>query len=217
MKDTKDKIMLAAKRLFSAKGYEAVTTRDIAKEAEVTLSSLAYHFTTKDNLLGEMLEEFGAESREAALATLSPVKSVDEFKVRLEIFLETLISGMIKDIPLFKVFVTEGDKGNPAFERLQKDPAKDLVKSLIRFFERAQQDGLLAKDIDAYQTASSLFLNVIFTIKSDGHPSKLVRGSLGNPAFRKKWIANSVRVYFGGILNPPKELTATNRGTGKKR
>jgi AcrR family transcriptional regulator len=56
-KETRDLIMAAATKLFAKKGYESVTTRDIAKAAQVNNASLYYYFKNKENLLYEILNE----------------------------------------------------------------------------------------------------------------------------------------------------------------
>lgn len=43
-------IMQAAARLFAAKGYNAVSVRDIAAEMELTPASLYYYFPDKETL-----------------------------------------------------------------------------------------------------------------------------------------------------------------------
>ena len=45
--DTKAKIMEIAHGLFAKKGYEAVSVRDISKEADVNISAISYHFENK--------------------------------------------------------------------------------------------------------------------------------------------------------------------------
>lgn len=48
--NSRDKILDAAFRLLSKKGYANVSMRDIAAEAQVALGLLTYHFRTKENL-----------------------------------------------------------------------------------------------------------------------------------------------------------------------
>ncbi|MEI3152481.1 MAG: TetR/AcrR family transcriptional regulator [Eubacteriales bacterium] len=48
--NSRDKILEAAFRLLSKKGYANVSMRDIAAEAQVALGLLTYHFRTKENL-----------------------------------------------------------------------------------------------------------------------------------------------------------------------
>ncbi|MEM6394991.1 MAG: TetR family transcriptional regulator [Bacteroidota bacterium] len=54
---TEEKIKQAALRVFTVKGYDATTTRDIAKEADVNIASLHYYFRSKDNLFSEVTAE----------------------------------------------------------------------------------------------------------------------------------------------------------------
>ena len=48
-------IMQAAARLFAAKGYSAVSVRDIAAEMELTPASLYYYFPDKETLYRQTL------------------------------------------------------------------------------------------------------------------------------------------------------------------
>jgi len=52
----KPEILDTAARLFSEKGYHAVSMRDIAKETGMLPGSLYYHFSSKENLLYSVYE-----------------------------------------------------------------------------------------------------------------------------------------------------------------
>lgn len=52
--DTKHKLIIAAGKLFSEKGYEGVSTRMIAEEANVNLGGIHYHFGSKEKLYVEL-------------------------------------------------------------------------------------------------------------------------------------------------------------------
>lgn len=56
MKGTKDRILRAALKLFSQKGYLATTTKDIAREANIAEVTLFRYFPTKEKLFKEVLE-----------------------------------------------------------------------------------------------------------------------------------------------------------------
>ena len=47
---TQEKIIAAARIVFTKKGYAATRTRDIAEEANVNLALLNYYFKSKENL-----------------------------------------------------------------------------------------------------------------------------------------------------------------------
>jgi hypothetical protein len=53
---TKDKIMEIAHNLFAKKGFEAVSVRDISKEADVNISAISYHFENKLGLYKNVIE-----------------------------------------------------------------------------------------------------------------------------------------------------------------
>jgi AcrR family transcriptional regulator len=54
--DTRQRILDAAYKLFYRRGYGRVGVDDIAKQAGVTKRTLYYHFESKDQLLGSVLE-----------------------------------------------------------------------------------------------------------------------------------------------------------------
>ena len=50
-KDTKERILDAAERLFAAHGFAGTSLRAVTKEAGVNLAAVHYHFGTKEDLL----------------------------------------------------------------------------------------------------------------------------------------------------------------------
>lgn len=55
--DTKIKIMKVARILFAEHGFAETSIREIAKEAQVNVASVNYHFFTKENLFLEILRQ----------------------------------------------------------------------------------------------------------------------------------------------------------------
>lgn len=53
---TEDKILLAASKVFTAKGYAGTRTRDIAEEAGINLALLNYYFRTKEKLFEQVMK-----------------------------------------------------------------------------------------------------------------------------------------------------------------
>lgn len=54
---TEEKIIAAARVVFTRKGYSATRTRDIAAEAGLNLALLNYYFRSKEKLFGIVMEE----------------------------------------------------------------------------------------------------------------------------------------------------------------
>jgi AcrR family transcriptional regulator len=61
--DTKQEILIAASRLFSAYGYQGTSLADIAREIGYSKASVLYHFASKEVLLAELIAPAAAEFR----------------------------------------------------------------------------------------------------------------------------------------------------------
>jgi AcrR family transcriptional regulator len=58
---TRQRILDAARKLFTSKGFEAATTRDIADEAEIASGTLFNYFPTKEAILASLATEATTE------------------------------------------------------------------------------------------------------------------------------------------------------------
>ena len=57
-----DRILAAAEELFGRKGYDAVSTAEIAAAADVSTALIYYHFDDKESLLRALLLRSSAVS-----------------------------------------------------------------------------------------------------------------------------------------------------------
>ena len=55
--DTKEHIMDIGMKLFSEKGFDSTTVRDIASKAKVNIALISYHFGSKEGLLKNIFQE----------------------------------------------------------------------------------------------------------------------------------------------------------------
>ncbi|TVX99138.1 TetR/AcrR family transcriptional regulator [Cohnella terricola] len=87
--ETKASILSAAGRLFSAKGYEAVTMREIAKEAGCSHTTIYIYFKDKEALLQQL-------SLPPLLSLMDEMKRLSEEEVGLDARLENLSLAFIE-------------------------------------------------------------------------------------------------------------------------
>lgn len=98
---TEEKIITAARTIFTKKGFSATRTRDIAEEAGINLALLNYYFRSKENLFNIIIEEKFVQ----LFGMINPILS-DE-KVSLEEKIETLVTHYTdlllanEDLPMF--------------------------------------------------------------------------------------------------------------------
>ncbi len=86
---TEQKILGAALKIFSEKGFKGATTKVIAQESEFSELTLFRKFETKENLFNSVL----TENRERILEELDSIFIDKEFKNNKD-FLETLIKNL---------------------------------------------------------------------------------------------------------------------------
>ena len=60
--DTRGRLLEAGLRLFSARGFDAVTTRQVAAEAQANVAAVAYHFGGMKELYTAVIEQLVSET-----------------------------------------------------------------------------------------------------------------------------------------------------------
>jgi AcrR family transcriptional regulator len=79
---TRERIEAAALELFRTRGFEATTTRDIARQAEIAVGTLFNYFTAKEAIVIALAEE-GLAKAQAAVAKQPAAETLEEDLVAL--------------------------------------------------------------------------------------------------------------------------------------
>jgi len=109
MKTKKEIILEESLRLFSQKGYQNTSVRDIAKEVGITQSGLYNHFKNKDHILETLIEEL----TDSAIVKIFENKSTEELALKGKSVLFSIattfkiISFDKKNEALFKLLMQE--------------------------------------------------------------------------------------------------------------
>jgi len=154
-KATKDSILRAAVGCFQKKGYYAADIDDICKKANLTKGAFYYHFTSKQNLILELLGQWANKVAE----------KIDVADIESKDILEIISSIPGKFRPVFE----EADKQLPIFLNLyikavsDPDLKKIFIKSykeFLYFFTGIIKSGISngsIKEINAKDTSKILF------------------------------------------------------------
>ena len=125
---TEEKIIEAARTIFTQKGFSATRTRDIAEEAGINLALLNYYFGSKKNLFRIIIEEKFDE----LFGMIGPILSDTE--ISLEEKIETLVSNYTtlllenEDLPFF--VLSELKSNEYILEKVKKN-AKMMSQPVI--------------------------------------------------------------------------------------
>lgn len=106
---TEEKIMEAARKVFTQKGYAGTRTRDIAEEAGINLALLNYYFRSKEKLFMQVMQE----KFQLLFGLLLPI--IENPSTTLETKIDTIVSTYIDtitenpDLPVFVLSELRGD------------------------------------------------------------------------------------------------------------
>jgi len=74
--NSKEKILDAAVTIFSKHGFDGARTRDIADLAKVNIATLHYHFKSKDNIYGSVINQIYEVSNKYMMPTMIEQKRI---------------------------------------------------------------------------------------------------------------------------------------------
>lgn len=114
---TEEKIISAARKLFTQKGYDATKTRDIANEAGINLALLNYYFRSKEKLFEMIMEENMGQFMMVISHIVNNESTTREEKT------EQLVSNyidMLTRVPDMPLFVLTHMKNNPSQVKIRQ-------------------------------------------------------------------------------------------------
>jgi AcrR family transcriptional regulator len=95
---TKAKLLDAAERLFSDKGFEAVSHRDIARAAAVNVAAVNYHFGSKHEFIRAVIKREVIRSNARRLAALARAeRELDGAPVPTDNILEAFLGPAVEE------------------------------------------------------------------------------------------------------------------------
>lgn len=93
-KDKKNRILLTAKELFVKNNYFNVSTNEIAKQAGVSIGTLYSYFSSKEDILTELLKDY-SNSFLPVFERISSQDSFEAFKRDTKAWLESLVDQLL--------------------------------------------------------------------------------------------------------------------------
>ena len=218
--DAKQRIFDVAVRLFARKGYAAVGTREIAKEAEVHASMINYYFDGKISILKAIMDECytkyihairipGDENTPIEDRVRTLIRNLVDFYRENPDLANAAFGSIPVDIPeiidyRIKWFESHRVDVNRWFEILGLDPEDAVLASVMRdflgkivsgFFRARYCCDRVAEEPDVSEHVKEHF-------KHDDHAVPL------DEAFFEKYVDYLTRVYLYGITG----LRKKNKG-----
>jgi AcrR family transcriptional regulator len=143
---TRERVLAAARRLFSERGYEGATIRDIAQAAGMSTGAVFASFADKSELFEEILtadhEVIHAQMTQAARTA----KTVDEALMGL---FGVAYSFHVEQLPLLRASIAVSWTRSEAAERRARTELKHLFQLIDEALQRGVEQKQLKADVDA--------------------------------------------------------------------
>lgn len=137
-KETKDRILQAAQRLFASRGYNGTTTRDLASEAGVAEGTLFRHFENKKAILIEVATKGWVELLTDLLTELSEMGS---YKAVAQVMRRRMMR-MHENADIMRVCFMEAQFHPELRDRIQSEVIAKMTDVAEAFFETAMERGI---------------------------------------------------------------------------
>lgn len=160
----KEKIIHESLKLFSLKGFLSTSLHDIIKAADTSKGGFYNHFSSKENLFYEVLDEARKIWRERNLMGLAETESsVDKVKLLLKNYKDRYLKDA-DNFPGGCVFITLAVELSDQRPHLSKEIEKGFsgLKNMIkRFLDQGKQSGELKEDVNTGMITEIIFNSIL--------------------------------------------------------
>ena len=152
-----------AETLFSQKGYDGTSVRDIAEAAGINTAMISYYFGSKEKLMEEIFERKSLNIKEK-VADLLKDDSLDPLE-KMYSLVDMFIEGILSRKTFHRILLCEQiiNQNPPIISMLDKLKTKnsEYINDLIRL---GQKKGLFKKNIDIPMMTNTLIGTVSHTL-----------------------------------------------------
>ena len=161
---TRDRLLAAALSLFAARGFDSVTTAEIAQACGVSQSEVLYYITTKDQLWREAMRLLFHRLASQGAPGIDILSDLDEI-ARLKVTLRIMVQTAARFPELGQVVMREGAIGGERLDWLRTELLAPHYEKLTRFFTRAAASGKIKPcqpilSMIMIQSAASMLFNL---------------------------------------------------------
>lgn len=198
-KASRDRLIKAAIKLFARKGFNGVSVKEIAEEAEVNVALVSYYFGGKEGLYKACFEDFVERRLEFIDKKILRPASREEFRYRLQYFLETLLEEDLDNPDCICIVHREMASDDPVVREIFQKTVIRLFGPLSEFFESAKKGGYLRSDVSSKDMSGLLMGAYSQRVRVDRLAKDVFGESLRDPKVRARFISNLVEMFLNGF------------------
>ncbi len=149
----RERILLAAERIFARHGFFAARVSEIAKEAGVADGTIYLYFKSKDDLLISLFEQRMTQVNEVLRAAITGVPPKDQLRAFIKAYLQ-----LVHDEPgAAEVLTIELRQSSKFMKEYDNPQFVDFLRTLGGILAAGQERGELDATIPAHVAARMIF------------------------------------------------------------
>lgn len=187
----RDEILASAARLFRHQGYAATTLREIADAAGIKAGSIYYHFNSKDEILGEVLDMGMKMVTDALRAKLDALPANGTMRDRIAVAIEGHLYGMLH----FGDFTSANIRIYGQIPVAAKNKHRVIRRAYADIWDKLFQDALASGELRGDTSLAVMRLFLIGALNWTVEWYNPQRGSF------KDFAQQITTIIFDGILN----------------
>lgn len=147
--DVKERILKESMRLFLANGFVGTSVKDLTDAAGIARGTLYWHFSSKDQILDEILNRYSEEFIDASIQTVNDCDG--DFLTKF-LALYRFITEFARDYPellmVFDTLLGEISRNGTAAANKMKEIRSRLRVSIEALLSLGKKEGVVGNDID---------------------------------------------------------------------
>lgn len=215
---TRQRLLEAAEELFSEKGFDTVSVRDITEKAGANVAAVNYHFNGRDHLVELVMERYINPVNEERIARLD---SLEKKAGRKPVALEELLDAFVRP---FVTQVRKSELTEKMFFKLMGrclgDPGAGMMpasvelgfQAMLMRYRKAFARAL--PDLDEEELLWRMHFTIGAMIHTMAHGetlSRFTQGASGNPPMEKT-LSRFIRFCSAGMRQELREKASKRKG-----
>ncbi len=197
--DIKNDILNAAIELFSKRGFEGVSIREIATLAKVHFASIRYHVGDKEDLYKACISKHGESRLLSAQRFLNTEpKNPEDMRLRLGFAIDDVFRIHIENPFLTKLILLEVESTSHRSDSVLKKTMVEMTQVFVRFFKSCQEKKFIDKNLDPLFLTQSLMGILHHYMRTEQTRERLLAHKpLSNNENKEVLIENIITLILG--------------------
>lgn len=211
---TKARILAAAQDVFAAKGFEGASTREIASRAEVNISSLHYHWESKETLYLAIFERIFQQLVDLLRDEIVMPSSAEDARAVIERAMGITFDFYIDNPTIPKLLMRRMMETAAVEQTVMRDalgPALEVFDDWVRSFA---PDRLPEKDVAFFMLVVQSVLLV--SMLESPFVSSLIGGSVHDPVVRSRVRAQVIQLVLTLLRVDAQKAPGSGKGGGRE-